>query len=259
MSQEVAAFCFHEVTDAPRSTGFQRRGAVPFTLSRGAFADHLDAIASSAWRPRRVTELDQGATDRCLMLTFDDGGRSALDAAAELSRRGWQGHFFIVTGRIGTPTFLSRDGVRQLHQAGHIVGSHSHTHPDIFRELSPQAMLAEWQTSAAVLSDLLGTRCESASVPGGEISQAVLESGAAAGYRYLFTVEPRLRPYDVSGCRIFGRYMVKVGTSPSRTAQLAGFRGWTSALLLRRLKAVARRSAPPLYRHVVRRRSQEAG
>ena len=52
------------VTDAPRSTGFQRRGAVP-PPRRGAFAgDHLDAIASSAWRPRRVTELDQGATDR---------------------------------------------------------------------------------------------------------------------------------------------------------------------------------------------------
>ena len=138
--------------------------------------------------------------------------------------------------------------------------SHSHTHPDIFRELSPQAMLAEWRARPRPCSRICwAPAASSASVPGGEISQAVLEFGAAAGYRYLFTVEPRLRPYDVSGCRIFGRYMVKVGTSPSRTAQLAGFRGWTSALLLRRLKAVARRSAPPLYRHVVRRRSQEAG
>ncbi|MGH7515381.1 MAG: polysaccharide deacetylase family protein [Gemmatimonadales bacterium] len=258
MSQEVATFCFHEVTDEPRSTGFQRRGAAPFTLTRRTFIEHLDAIAASPWTPRRVTDLGPGSPSRCIMLTFDDGGRSALDAADELSRRGWTGHFFIVTGRIGTSTFLSRDGVRQLHRAGHVVGSHSHTHPDIFRELAPRDMLAEWQTSAAALSDLLGAPCEAASVPGGEISQAVLRSGAAAGFRYLFTVEPTVRPGDEGGCRVFGRYMVKARTKRSRMEQLAQFRGWTGALALRRMKAVARRSFPPLYRYVVGQRAREA-
>ena len=40
------------------------------------------------------------------MLTFDDGGPSALDAAGELAHRAWRGHFFIVTslvGRAGLP------------------------------------------------------------------------------------------------------------------------------------------------------------
>jgi hypothetical protein len=119
-------------------------------------------------------------------------------------------------------------------------------------------MAEEWRTSAAILSDLLGVPCESASVPGGEISQAVLESGAAAGFRNLFTVEPRVHPWELSGCRIFGRFMVKAGTAPSRTARMAEFRGWTSALAVRRVKAIARRSMPSLYRYVVQRRAQEA-
>ena len=258
MSQEVASFCFHEVTDDPRSTGFQRPGAVPFTLPRRAFTAHLDAIAASPWSPRRVSEVGDAGTGRCLLLTFDDGGRSALDAADELSRRGWRGHFFVVTSRVGSSTFLGAESIRYLHGCGHVIGSHSHTHPDIFRELTSDAMRAEWRTSASLLSDLLGVPCETASVPGGEISRAVLESGAEAGFRFLFTVEPRLRPWNVRECRVFGRYIVKMGTSPSRVGRLAQFRGWTGALALRRLKAVARRSVPPLYRYVVRQRAREA-
>jgi peptidoglycan/xylan/chitin deacetylase (PgdA/CDA1 family) len=258
LSGEIASFCFHEVTDDPRSTGFQRAGAVPFTLTPRAFGEHLDAIATSPWSPCRVSDAETAVAGRHVLLTFDDGGRSALDAAEELNRRGWYGHFFIVTGRVGTRTFLDAGGIRHLHQCGHVVGSHSHTHPDIFRELSPAAMLEEWRTSAGVLSDLLGAPCVTASVPGGEISRAVFESGAEAGFRCLFTVEPLTRPWTVRGCRIFGRYMVKAGTSTARTAQLARFRGWTGALAVRRLKAVARRSIPPLYRYVVRQRAREA-
>lgn len=258
MKSEVAGFCFHEVTDDPHSTGFQRRGAVPFTLGRAAFARHLDRIAGASRPPVRVTELAASAPGRHLLLTFDDGGRSALHAADELDRRGWPGHFFIVTGRIGSATFLGKDAIRELHGRGHVIGSHSHTHPNIFRELSPEEMRSEWRTSAALLSDLLGAPCEAASVPGGEISAAVLASGAEAGFRFLFTVEPELQPRDVGGCRVFGRYLVKAGTSPSRLERLARFRGWTGALAVRRLKAVARRSVPPLYRYVVAQRARES-
>ena len=258
MSQQVAGFCFHEVTDDPRSSGFQRPGAVPFTLTRRAFTSHLEAIAGSPWLPCRVTELGTEVPSRCLLLTFDDGGRSALDAADELSRRGWRGHFFVTTSRIGTATFLAAEGIRYLHGCGHVVGSHSHTHPDIFRELTSAAMLAEWRTSAAVLSDLLGVPCEAASVPGGEISPAVLESAAETGFRFLFTVEPRVSPWSAHQCRVFGRYIVKARTPPSLVGRLARFRGWSGALAVRRLKAVARRSIPPLYRYVVARRTREA-
>ncbi len=258
MSGEAAGFCFHEVTDDPCSSGFQRPGAVPFRLTRRAFAEHLDAIADSPWSPCAVQELAGHGAERSLLLTFDDGGRSALHAADELGRRGWRGHFFVVTNRIGSSTFLDASAIRYLHQCGHVIGSHSHTHPDIFRELSPAAMLAEWRTSSWILADLLGAACDAASVPGGEISPAVLASGAAAGVRFLFTVEPRVRPWWVRECRVFGRFMVKAGTAPSRVARLARFQGWTRALAVRRVKAVARRSVPPLYRYVVSQRAREA-
>jgi peptidoglycan/xylan/chitin deacetylase (PgdA/CDA1 family) len=164
----------------------------------------------------------------------------------------------VVTNRVGTSTFLDAGAIRYLHGCGHMIGSHSHTHPDIFRELPRSTMRAEWRTSAALLSDLLGAPCEAASVPGGEISPAVLEAAAEVGFRFVFTVEPRLRPWRVGECRVFGRFIVKAGTAPVRVGELARFRGWSGALAVRRLKAVARRSVPPLYRYVVAQRAREA-
>jgi peptidoglycan/xylan/chitin deacetylase (PgdA/CDA1 family) len=254
---DVAALAFHEVTDHPSDTGFQRPGAVPFTLSRAAFERCLDRIADAPVAPTLVTDADVALPGRRLLLTFDDGGRSALDAADAIARRGWRGHFFVVTSRIGSRTFLAARMIRLLRDAGHVVGSHSHTHPDICRELPPARMAEEWRVSAEILADLLGEPCEWASVPGGEISPTVLATAADAGFRFIFTIEPTLRPAAIGGAWILGRHLVKARMPTERIGELAEFRGWRGALVTRRLKGLVRRAVPPLYRHIVARRTRE--
>jgi peptidoglycan/xylan/chitin deacetylase (PgdA/CDA1 family) len=192
-----------------------------------------------------------------VLLTFDDGGKSALETGAELNRRGWRGHFFITTGLIGRRTFLTAGEIRQLRAAGHLVGSHSHTHPDIYRELGWERMLVEWRQSSDILAQILGEPCVAAAVPGGEISSAVLRSAGPAGLRYLFTSEPRLAPRIVAGCWILGRYCPKVSSTADDVAELARFEGWGNKLLVQRVKALASRSLPSLYRLYVRRSSRE--
>jgi len=130
----VASFAYHDVTDEPHESGVQSPGASAYTLGRAAFRRHLDAFAGVSLRPELVTALDLTAPGRHLVLTFDDGGKSALEVGDELARRGWRGHFFIITGRIGERTFLDAAGIRSLRRSGHIIGSHSRTHPHIFRE-----------------------------------------------------------------------------------------------------------------------------
>jgi len=250
---EVAGFAYHDVTDEPGSSGFQRPGAVPYKLGRLAFARHLDGIAASAVAPELVTQIDLARRGRHVLLTFDDGGRSALHIGDELCRRGWRGHFFVVTSLIGTATFLDATEVRQLRSAGHAIGSHSHTHPDIFRDLPLDRMVEEWRTSCDILSDILGEPCETASVPGGDVSRLALESAGAAGLRYLFTSEPWLAPRAVSDCWVLGRFCPKRETPPERVRALAQFRGWTGALLVREIKNLARRTFPRLYRSYIRR------
>lgn len=249
----IGGFAYHDVTDDPGSSGFQRPGARAYKLGREAFARHLDGIASSGTTPTLVTQLDLARPGSHVLLTFDDGGRSALYIGEELSRRGWRGHFFVVSSLIGTATFLDAAGLRELRSAGHLIGSHSHTHPDIFRDLPVSGMLEEWRTSCGMLSDILGEPCHTASVPGGDMSPLVLESAGAAGLRYLFTSEPWLEPRPVGDCWVLGRFCPKRDTSPRRVQELAQFRGWATARAMRGLKNLGRRVFPQLYRNYIRR------
>jgi peptidoglycan/xylan/chitin deacetylase (PgdA/CDA1 family) len=256
---EVAGLMYHEVTDDPKTSGFQRPGALPYTLTKAAFARHLDAIAGGQLKPELVSELDLSGhgAPRHVLLTFDDGGASALYAAEELQRRGWKAHFFIITGRIGERTFLKPADIKTLRDMGHVVGTHSHTHPDIFRALPRELMTTEWRVSRAILEGLLGEPCVTASVPGGDISRVVLESAGDCGIRYLFTSEPLLRPERIGDTWVFGRVILKAGVSAATIRQLVSFRGWQRVQLLRRLGGIARALFPPLYAQYVRLRTRE--
>jgi len=257
MNTLVAAFGYHDVTDDPSESGFQRNGALPFKLGSRLFEEHLDRIAAGSLAPERVDAIDLARPGRHLILTFDDGGKSALGIGDELCRRGWKGHFFITTSLIGRRTFLNAAEIRQIQSSGHLVGSHSHSHPSIFRELDRGRMIVEWRQSCDILAQLLGEPCLTAAVPGGEISPAVLRSAGAAGLRYLFTSEPVLTPRVVGGCWVLGRFCPKSSTGTGEIADLAAFRGWAGKLLVRRIKALARRSMPPLYRLYVSRSNRE--
>ena len=255
--RRVAALGYHDVTDSPESSGFQRDGALPYKLETAAFREHLDRIAAGPVPPSLVTGIDLSRPGRHLLLTFDDGGKSALAIGDELCRRGWRGHFFVSTAFIGRRTFLTAAEIRQLRSSGHIIGSHSHNHPDIYRELSWERMMVEWQHSADILAQILSEPCTTAAVPGGEISPAVLRSAAASGMRYLFTSEPWLEPRIVSGAWVLGRFCAKASTSPDEITRLTQFRGWREKLLVRRLKQVVGRSVPSLYRLYVGRSTRE--
>ncbi len=249
---QLASFGFHEVTDDPAASGFQRPAARPFKHTRARFAATLDALAARGLTPVRVTDLDLTRPGRVVMLTFDDGGASAVHVCDELSRRGWPGHFFVVTSLIGTPGFMTADEIRYVRSRGHVVGTHSHTHPDIFRDLSPARMAEEWRVSRDLLAGILGEPCMTGSVPGGDISPVTLRVTAAAGLRWLFTSEPWVTPRVVDGCWMLGRFGAKGDAPPALVADLAEFRGWGRALAVRRLKNLARRGLPALYRLYVR-------
>ena len=152
--------------------------------------------------------------------TADSNQNDARQAAfgRMLEARGWRGHFFVTTGRVGAPTFLSPEQVRELNERGHVVGSHSETHPPRMSHCSPEELLGEWRRSVAFLSEPLGEEVVTASVPGGFYSRAVAEAAARAGVRRLFTSEPTERVEEVEGCLVFGRYGVQRWTTPEAVA-----------------------------------------
>jgi peptidoglycan/xylan/chitin deacetylase (PgdA/CDA1 family) len=217
---------YHDVTEpgaAHTTSGFPGPDAALYKLERGSFREHLRSMAAARTDgPMRVFELAETGARTPWLLTFDDGGVSAYTGIAEmLEERGWRGHFLVTAGYIGQPSFLSREQIAELHRRGHVIGSHSSTHPLRMSHCSPGQMLAEWKTSVETLSDILGQRVNVASVPGGFYSREVAEAAAEAGIETLFTSEPVTKCSMVEGCRVMGRYTVQRWMTPARVAALA--------------------------------------
>jgi peptidoglycan/xylan/chitin deacetylase (PgdA/CDA1 family) len=219
------AIMYHDVVEGGdfNSSGFPGEGAHVYKLRREEFDRHLDAVAAAvpAGTVSRVAERRtwSGAP---VFLTFDDGGITALHPTADLlDRHGWSGHFFITTGRIGTPGFVDAAAIRELHARGHVVGSHSHTHPTRMATLTRAELDREWGDSVARLSEIVGASVCIASIPGGYYSHEVARSAAAAGIEVLFTSEPCAETDMVDGCMIVGRYVVQRGMGPEWSAGFA--------------------------------------
>ena len=239
-ARDPAALCYHDVV--PRGTpdwsGFPGAAAASYKLTGEAFAGHLAALSHLG---------EDGVT-----LTFDDGGRSALEViSGMLIERGFRGTFFITTERIGTPGFMTSEQVLALRQAGHSVGTHSVTHPLLFGSLPYSRMLAEWRESKRILEDILGEEVSCGSVPGGLYSEGAGRAAAEAGLRLLFTSEPRLTLEQVSGCRVRGRFAVRATTTPEALLDLAAGRGtarWRYATLWHAKIAMRKLGGAPLLR-----------
>lgn len=227
---------YHDVVSGGRwdESGFAGADAALYKLDREQFARHLRAVADAVReKPALAPELaaapppsgharSSSSSRVPWLLTFDDGGVSALAVVADmLEEYGWRGHFFVTTGRVGTPGFLSRGQVRELRRRGHVVGSHSHTHPQRMARCTPDELLGEWTRSTEFLSDALGEEVATASVPGGYYARKVAEAAARAGVRQLFSSEPTAQAFEVEGCLVLGRYSVQRWTAPETVAQIA--------------------------------------
>lgn len=217
------AIMYHDVVDADfESSGFPGAAAARYKLLRKEFAEHLRQINERIPSPP-ITLIDRSGINQTipLLLTIDDGGISALYVADQLERRDWRGHFFITTDYIDTDRFVTAAKIRELHKRGHVVGSHSCSHPSRMSEL-PQARLdSEWADSAKRLADILGAPTRVASVPGGFYARRVAQAAARSGIATLFTSEPTTKVEQIAGCEVIGRFCVYRGMSPKSAAALA--------------------------------------
>lgn len=207
-------------------SGFREGTAAVYKLPLTSFQAHIDQLARSLPSPPLVlTRVHGPATPPprdSWAITFDDGGCSGYDLVAPaLERLGWRGYFFVTTSRIGTEGFLNDNQIRDLHERGHIVGAHSHTHPPRISDLSHEDIAEEWRRSVKCLADITGSPVTTASVPGGFYSNRVAKAAAGAGIRFLFTSEPSSKSVnlDETGCLVLGRYSIKRHTT-ARTATL---------------------------------------
>ncbi len=239
-------FMHHDIIDPDlkKKSGFYGAGAEVYKVSVRTFREQLAGLAAAF--PGQAPALDGKAP---FFLTFDDGGVSATEIVAGLlSEYGWSGQFFVVTGFIGMPGFMSASGLRALKAGGHCVGTHTVSHPDRLRALPYAHIKREWVESRARLQDLLGCDVTSGSVPGGFCNRPVREAAIEAGLTLLMTSEPTTRCYATAEVTICGRFAVlgrdepKVAVALARRVHARRIKAWRWHTL-----SVAKSALGPVY------------
>lgn len=184
---------YHDiVTKTDKSSGFQNKNAFQYKVEESAFEEQVKAL--------------QG---KDVVFTFDDGGESFLTKAAPLLEKyGFKGVFFISTKYIGTPGFLTAEQVKILEERGHIVGSHSHSHPEIFTKLSKEEVHEEWSKSYEILQNILGKKNLPMSIPNGYASKTIMQEAIDCGYTDIYTSQPTTKVGSFQKHNVIGRYVV---------------------------------------------------
>lgn len=246
---------YHDVTaaGAEDSSGFPGPEAARYKLTPDDFERHLSLISLATQSMKNWSAVRAGSTSRSAAswaITFDDGGVSSItEIAPLLERHGWRGWFFIATDYIGRDAFCTSEQIREIHRRGHVIGSHSASHPERISDCSWEQLLDEWSRSVGILSDIVGEPVTSGSVPGGFYSAAVARAAAQSGIRILFNSEPTTSITSVDGMEVIGRYNIYRGMSADDAAQLvkSPLRRWRQSAFWN-LKKVAKVIARPLYK-----------
>ena len=242
------ALLYHDVVPRGKyaASGFSIPGADHYKLTQEQFNKHLQAIAAAAPRPPVRAIDDDWQTS--FLLTVDDGGSSAMHVAERIEARGWRGHFLVTTNYIGGNGFLAARQIRDLAARGHVIGSHSCSHPLAMWDCSPDELFAEWRDSRSRLEDIIACPVVVASVPAGSYVPKVGRAAAKAGLAILFTSEPTREVGEIDGCRIIGRYGITQITRPAIAARLAAgdaIACWKQKAFWNTKKLVKRSAARP--------------
>jgi peptidoglycan/xylan/chitin deacetylase (PgdA/CDA1 family) len=184
MSSEWVCLMYHDVaTECPPTSG----GRARFSVSATSFARHLALIGDAGLRGCSIAEASANPGHR-IAISFDDGdlGQHAR-AFPALAASGMTATFFITTGWVGRPGFVSWDGLREMRDAGMAIESHTHTHP-FLSELSESALRDELQHSRDLLLQHLGQQPTMISLPGGDFPREELrKTFAEEGYSVIAT------------------------------------------------------------------------
>ncbi|MBI3475664.1 MAG: polysaccharide deacetylase family protein [Acidobacteria bacterium] len=183
----IVFLMYHELELPGRALVQSEPGYVRYILPADTFRSHLQWMKDSRFRGLSVSEALLYPTTPSVCITFDDGCETDLITAAPLLQEfGFQATFYLTTGFLGSPGYLTPDQVRQLDSLGFEIGCHSMTHPYL-SDLSDAELGREIFDAKLQLEEIVGHAIAHFSCPGGRYDGRTLETARRAGFRSVAT------------------------------------------------------------------------
>lgn len=183
----LVVLMYHGLHDGPQDDGhYDPR----YSVAPAAFDAQMQRVRDKrghAWVPDDQLAPVQPPE---VMISFDDGEASdATVALPILARLGLRAVFFVTSGFVGRRGSLSMAQVRELSDAGMLIGSHGASHAFLSSLPEPE-LRQELRSSRAFLEDCTGRPVRLMALPGGRGGERELACALELGYTHCFGSTP---------------------------------------------------------------------
>lgn len=202
---------YHDIyRDSVGESGFQTVGSNYYKIREEQFIRHIKFIKTA------------GLEDK-VVFTFDDGGVSFYDVAAPiLEQNGLRGVVCVPTDYVGVSGFLNWMQIEELCGRGHIIASHSSSHPGNMCAQDRKSNVQEWVNSIRLLNSILGYSIDTVSVPNGYYSDFDIDTIKSLCIRIMYISTPGFYRKSES-LQIVGRIAISSSTSMTQFKRILNF------------------------------------
>jgi peptidoglycan/xylan/chitin deacetylase (PgdA/CDA1 family) len=132
---QVPILCYHQIRNWTATDGKMGKD---YIVPMAEFKSQMKMLADSGYQTILPDQLydylvyGKKLPKKPIMLTFDDTKLDQYTAAIpEMNKYGFKGVFFIMTVSIGKPNYMSKAQIKELSDAGHVIGSHTYDHQNV--------------------------------------------------------------------------------------------------------------------------------
>jgi len=201
---------YHEVTNNPEREKKIRKIDPAYSLPSHQFEEQMAYLLNSGYSVISLEEVcDNPLTPlESVIITFDDGLIGNYEHAFPiLQKYNFKAAFFVVVDRITKSRYMNWEQLNELHQHGHLIQSHTVTHP-MLGECNEKQIYYELDKSKKIIESKIGNVVKYLSLPFGSLNMKVIRIAKEVGYSAIFT--SRLNDLQISKSPYcFGRIPVK--------------------------------------------------
>jgi peptidoglycan/xylan/chitin deacetylase (PgdA/CDA1 family) len=197
----------HDASSLPPN---RELGADLYDVSVRNFEDQMNWLKAHLFEPAKCEDSTPPDSKK-IILTFDDGEMNNYTHALALLRElRFPAYFFVIGKRVGKPGYLGWPELRQLIDAGMVIGSHGLSH-EILTNLADTQVEEELRASRKFLMNNLGTNIDALSIPRGFCNDKIIQIAYAVGYKNVFISERpnNLRMRCLSRLAVKGNWTLK--------------------------------------------------
>jgi len=191
-----------------------------YNISVDEFTKQMRWLYELQYKTLALNELEEFQPDSSklfFILTFDDGHKSNFGIVSPILKEfAFKAIFFISTGLIErNNNFMNWQEVCELHNNGHSIQSHGHSHK-FLNHLAEKEVIFELGQSSNLIKENTRMAPTAFSCPGGRYNKRVIKIAKEIGYKKMFTSKPYnfIPERDIKSFSL-GRFMITKGITIS--------------------------------------------